>query len=163
MPKIRYFIAGLSWLFWLKSIAISQKDFWSGDKCLQSCRTHLVWLTVHFSPYFSVWLHNQEKKTTIPRKLTTQNLFAVLLDVELLRYILRLSKKPCFHASWHVTSGGTFKTQNKSWETWDKFTTIGNKFRNHIAWLSYGWHLSYDVLCSWQIIYGKLFGNAFVS
>lgn len=36
---------------------------------------------------------------------------------------------------------------------------IGIKARNHIFWLSPGLHLLYGILCSWQIIYSKVFGN----
>ena len=96
-------------------------------------------------------------KSTIPHKFLVQNLFAVLLDDVSLGYILRVSKKPGIHAWWRGTSGGTFKTHNKYWESWDTFTMIGNKISSHIPWLSPGLHLSYDVLCSWQIIYDKVF------
>lgn len=159
VPKLRHFI-GLSWLVWLKSVTIFQNDFWSREKCLWSCRTHLLWLTVHFfSPYFSLWLCNQEQKA-VQNKLRVQNLLTFLLDVVLPAYILRLSKIAVICAWWHIASGGAFKTHNKLWETREKLTTTHSEFRTHVPWLSYGLHLSCDdALCSWQIVYGKVFGK----
>lgn len=162
IPKMRHFIAGLSWLVWLKSNTIFQTLFFkrtfnperNAYKAAEHIGfdRHLIFLPTFLSGCTI-------KKSTIPHKFSIQNPFTVLLDVVSRGYILRVSKKPGIHAWWHSTSGGTFKTHNKYWESWDALTMIGNKIRNHIPWLSPGLHLSYDVLCCWQIIYGKVFGN----
>lgn len=81
----------------------------------------------------------------------------IFLDMMSLGYIQRDSKKTGIPASWHNNSGRSFKTHNKYRESRDKLKMIGIKIRKHISWLSPGLHPSYSVLCSWQIIYGKVF------